>query len=278
MGVLFGYDRGMKFLMLTGFLVFVSLAFFNVPEDTVSAEQPAAAARALLVELSSLPEVSAKAYEVFDVQTGEILLAYNAEESLPIASVTKLFTAAKVLDSAVAEPLIITNQDIATEGRSGKLEAGQEYSGHELLFPLLIESSNDAATALARTFGEIPLAGHFLDDASGLSDKNIATVSQLSGEVRSLYARLPHLFDVTTLQQYIGEHTGWINNSPVFDLPGYKGGKHGFTYAANQTLVAIFAEESLEDRELGYVLLGSDDVRTDTQTLRAAVKDSVRLE
>lgn len=268
----------MKSLILTGFLVFATLTFFNLPEDTVSAEQPAMVVRTMLVELEALPDVSAKAYEVFDMQTGDVLLVHNAEESLPIASVTKLFTAAKVMDSAEGESLIITAQDVATEGRSGKLEAGQQYSGHELLFPLLIESSNDAATALARTFGDIPLAGNMLDDASGLSAKNLASVSELATEIRSLYVRLPHLFDVTTLGQYIGEHTGWVNNSPVFDLPGYKGGKHGYTYAANQTLVAVFSEASLDDRELGYVLLGSDDVRADTQVLRAVIKNSVRLE
>lgn len=278
MRILFRYDKTMKFLILTGFFVFIGLSFLQVPEDTVMAEQSATPLRALLVEIDTLPEISAKAYEVFDMQTGDVLFAHNTEESLPIASVTKLFTAAKVIDSNENESLTITQTDVATYGRSGKLETGQEYSGHELLFPLLIESSNDAATALARTFGDIPLAGHVLDDASGLSANNIASVSELATEVRSLYERLPHVFDVTTLQQYVGEHTGWVNNSPVFDLPGYKGGKHGYTEAARQTLVAVFSEESLEDRELGYVLLGSDDVRADTELLRATVKDSVRME
>jgi D-alanyl-D-alanine carboxypeptidase len=61
-------------------------------------------------------------------------------------------------------------------------------------------------------------------------------------------------------------------------MPGYKGGKHGYTDAANQTLVAVFSEESLGGRELGYVLLGSDDVRLDTELLRTVIQNSVRFE
>jgi D-alanyl-D-alanine carboxypeptidase len=268
----------MRYIIPIGFLCFLSIAFFNAPEKAVSIEQTGTVAKSLLVELQSVPKTSAKAYEVFDVETGDILLFHNVEESLPIASVTKLFTAAKIMELVDDEPFVITREDVETEGRSGKLEAGQEYSAHELLFPLLIESSNDAATALSRKFGEVSLAGHVLADASGLSADNKATVSELSAEVRALYKKIPHVFDVTTLKQYIGHHTGWVNNSPVYDMPGYKGGKHGYTHEANQTLVAIFTEESLDNRELGYVLLGSDDVRADTETLRKIIQDSVRIE
>ena len=269
----------MRSAILLGFIFFVTVAFIQTPENKVSAKQVVTEpSRPLLVEINNAPQMSAKAYEIFDIETGDVLLSYNADESLPIASVTKLFTAAAVMEASNDEPLVITSKDVATKGRSGKLEVGQEYLNHELIFPLLIESSNDAATALARKIGEVSVGEHALADASGLSADNKATVTELSVEVRSLYTRLPHIFDVTTLKQYIGEHTGWVNNSPVYDLPGYKGGKHGYTVAAKQTLVAVFSEESLDDRELGYVLLGSDDIRADTEKLRAVVKDSVRLE
>ncbi|MEY3784476.1 MAG: hypothetical protein RLZZ230_798 [Candidatus Parcubacteria bacterium] len=223
------------------------------------------------------PTVTAKAYGVFDMETGELLLSQDANESLPIASVTKLFTAAELLreEDSLDETVTITDNDVATEGRSGKLEIGQTYKAHELLFPLLLESSNDAATALARTIAPIPLAGEILSDGSGLSSQNKASVSQLATEVKNLYISMPHLFDITTLSQHVGEYTGWVNNSPVKDMVGYKGGKHGYTEAAGRTLVAIFAEPSLDNQEFGYILLGSDDIKADTLALRAAVANSV---
>ncbi|MCA9354759.1 MAG: serine hydrolase, partial [Candidatus Kaiserbacteria bacterium] len=225
---------------------------------------------------ASLP-VTAKAYGVFDVESGELLLAHNEEAELPVASVTKLFTAAAALRAADT-PLTITAADVATEGRAGKLHAGDEYSVHELLFPLLLESSNDAATALERVVGPVVVAGREFGDAAGLSSRNIASVHSLVTEVRSLYLTEPHIFDITKLSQKVGEYTGWINNSPVRDLPGYQGGKHGYTEAAGRTLTAIFKEDSLGGHELGYIILGSTDIKRDLIALRQVVEDSVELQ
>lgn len=221
--------------------------------------------------------LTAKAYSVIDIETGEILLAYNASEELPIASVTKLFTAAALLSTPEKE-IVISATDVATEGRAGKLEAGQLYETHELLFPLLLESSNDAAATLERAVDEITLAGEPLADGSGLSAENRASATALAGEVRELYRTQPHIFDITRLKQYMGTYTGWVNNSPVHQLPGYRGGKHGYTQAAGRTLAAVFAEPALSDREFAYVILGSSDLKSDTLRLRAAIENSVHYQ
>ncbi len=219
--------------------------------------------------------IAAKAYGVFDVETGELLFGQNLEEELPIASVTKLFTAAKVLTqpNIFDESITITESDVVTEGGSGKLEVGQIYKVHNLLFPLLLESSNDAATALVRKVGDITFQNEILADGAGLSAENKASVNELAKETINLYKSEPHLFDITTLSQMVGEYTGWINNSPVRDLEGYRGGKHGYTVAANHTLVAVFAENALDDQEFVYVILGSDDLLADTEVLRAAMNN-----
>lgn len=231
----------------------------------------------LIVEEVVVP-VTAKAYSVVDIETGTILLAHNADEVLPIASVTKLFTAAALTADSYDTKVIITEADVATEGRAGKLEAGQVYSAHELLFPLLLESSNDAAAAIERVTGPISVAGKTLADAAGLSSKNQLSAAALAIEVQQLYRAQSHIFDITTLTQVVGSSTGWINNSPVADLPGYMGGKHGYTEAAGKTLAAIFIEPALHGRELGYVILGSTDIKADTLALREATVHSVRLQ
>ena len=225
-------------------------------------------------------KLSARAFGVFDIETGEILLTHNASEVLPIASVTKLFTAAAVLaKQAISEVVIITYEDVATEGRSGNLMVNQTYTAHELLFPLLLESSNDAATALMRTIdGEVLVADRKMADGSGLSARNQASVIELMRESTQLYQNFPHVFDITTLSQYVGTYTGWKNNSPVRNLPGYRGGKHGYTNDAGRTLLAVFAEEHLDDREFGYIILGSDNIVADVHAVREIVKHSVQLQ
>jgi D-alanyl-D-alanine endopeptidase (penicillin-binding protein 7) len=165
------------------------------------------------------------------------------------------------------------------------------YTSYELLFPLLLESSNDAAAALERagTGDLVALMNQSVRaagarattfaDASGLSSLNVSSAAELATLTQALYSTEPHLFDITRLNQRLGEYVGWTNNSPVRD-PRYLGGKHGYTEAAGRTLVALFNESLVggEERVLGYVLLGSADLAADVASLRQYVSESVRLE
>lgn len=272
---------GMRYglgLFCCGVIGYVLFGASGASDAATTSELQPTTSPELVVATTSEVDVSAVAYGVFDLQTGEVLFGENLTEQRPIASITKLFTAATALTAFDSETEItVTAADIATEGRAGKLVAGQSLSVRELLFPLLLESSNDAAAALERQLGPITYENHPFADGSGLFDENLASVVELSSLTRSLYLSEPHIFDITRLSQYVGTETGWVNNSPVADLPGYRGGKHGYTTAANRTLVAIFGDEHLDGRELVYVILGSNNVRNDIERLQAAVVDSVEL-
>lgn len=267
----------MRLIILSVFIVIVGFLFFQTDTPSLAEVETESQYARLIVDDFDVTGVTARAYCVFDLETGDIIFSYNPEEVLPIASITKLFTAAETMKLQESEYLTITEADVATEGRAGKLEAKQKYKVHELIFPLLLESSNDAAAALGRKIGSVSIASHKLEDTSGLSPKNKASALELSQEIRKLYISNPHIFDITKLKQYVGEYTGWINNSPVYDLQGYMGGKHGYTIEAKKTLAAFFAEQSLDDREVGYIILGSDDVREDVMKLREVVENSVHI-
>jgi D-alanyl-D-alanine carboxypeptidase len=267
----------------------VAFAYSNI----VSSSQPVAALETTKTFSVSeaLPETAAKAYAVFDLETGEVLLAKNIDTVLPIASITKLFTAAVINKSFnQGEKIKITSSDVAAEGGAGKLAAGQEFTYHDLLFPLLLESSNDAAAAFERvTSGEVvvemntladsagALATKFAD-ASGLSDRNVSTASDLMILLSYLNQNEKHVLDITSLKKYVGPHTGWLNNSPVM-TDSYQGGKHGYTEAANRTVAALFEETfGNEKRTVGYIILGSPDLKKDMQILRSFLATEVTYE
>ncbi len=232
-----------------------------------------------------LPEA---AFRIFDVETGEVLVEQNADAVLPIASVTKLVAASALMKNDILkEEGVVTAADVAADGRAGKLVPGNQYTYRELLFPLLLESSNDAAAVFMRaTKGEVlkdmgalalklQMKETVFADVSGLSDKNVSSVSDLGKFLTYLAKEDKRTLDITRLEQYVGPHTGWINNSPVKDK-SYRGGKHGYTLAANRTLVALFAEEfESESRVLGYIILGSGDLASDTALLRTFTSKAV---
>lgn len=255
----------------------------EAPVSPVTAVPPEPSSVILATEAQ--PDLlTARAYVAFDVETGALLTAHREHEVVPIASVTKLLTAATVLRTLdLTATATISEADVANEGRAGRLSAGSTYTFYDLLFPLLLESSNDAAAVYERVTNgdlirrmnayavELGAATLSVADTSGLSPENVASAHDLLVLTRSLYGTLPHLFDITQLSKRVTEDLVWVNNSPVLTT-SYKGGKHGFTEAADRTLVALYDEEiGGEVRTVGYILLGSSDLKQDIRTLRSFV-------
>lgn len=234
----------------------------------------------------------ADSFLIFDEESGTEIASKNAQEVLPIASVTKLFSASLFYAHADLEATTsITWGDVNTEGDAGRLRPFEVYSYRELMYPLLLESSNDASMAMLRVYPTLleDMNRYVLDagfthtvfaDPSGLSSENVSTAYELALLVRKMRKEYEHVFDITRLTQFIGTHTGWMNNNPLFGLEGFKGGKHGFTYEANRTVVVFFDETlaSGDVRTIGYVLLGSPDLKTDIVLLREEVRKNVTIE
>lgn len=262
-------------------LTFISVQVLSYEPTTLLATTTTSS---VVVTPSSLPvpTTTAAAFIVFDVDTGTVLAEKDADTPHPIASVTKLLTAAAVLEAFNPESTTtISRQDVDGEGESGNLHPQEVYTYRELLFPLLLSSSNDAAGALLNaTKGKLidvmmQVASSSgtthtqLADASGLSAKNVASARDLMMITRDVSTKYPFIFDVSRLPQYVGTYTGWQNNNPVSQTVGYQGGKHGYTPEAGRTLVGEFSE-SMEtgSRTIGYILLGSSNLKNDVQQLR----------
>ncbi len=217
---------------------------------------------------------------VFDPETGAVLTGENLDTERPIASVSKLFTAYVVMESEKKdEAFTITAADIATPGRSGKLTYGEMVTPYTLLFPLLIESSNDAAVAISRYMGDefdtrihtvaetLALSHTTITEPSGLSARDISSVRDLATFYTYLAKNEPHILDITRLPIYIALRDGYMNNNPAVHIDTYKGGKHGFTDEAGRTFVGAFTGEN--GKNIGVVLLGSTDLLHDIEILRA---------
>jgi len=96
------------------------------------------------------PEVQAKSAIIFDVSTNQILFEKNARTRYPIASLTKIMTGALILESGNLNDIVrITPEMITGEDVNVGLRVGEEIKVRDLLYALLLKSSNDAARALA---------------------------------------------------------------------------------------------------------------------------------
>jgi D-alanyl-D-alanine carboxypeptidase len=273
-----------------GFFVLVVVLLLAYSSGDFSSASPTIENKTLSYQIDETSSLTSSAYVVFDVETGEVLLENRSTEVLPIASVTKLFTAVAMNKRDLLATTTISYQDTWAEEDFGKLRAGEKYQLRELLFPLLLESSNDAAAHFERvTKGEVVsdmnqlvkelgLKNTTLADASGLSFNNVSTADDLAHFLSYLYREESYILDITTLKQYVGPYTGWVNNNPVLGRD-YKGGKHGYTEAAKRTGSVLFSETiSGNKKTIGYVVLGSQSLAMDVSVLRDFVHSHIRFE
>jgi D-alanyl-D-alanine carboxypeptidase (penicillin-binding protein 5/6) len=231
----------------------------------------------------SFPRVSAKAYLVADLHTGEIIVSKNRYEQYPIASLTKLMTALVSLKHQdQSEMVIISREATRAHGKQGGLTPGEEMSISNLMYPLLLESSNDAAEALAlfedrnvfldqmnNMSTEIGLEDTFFDDPSGLSAHNVSTPNDLFELIRYIHQNNSSIFSITRQREYGSSGHKWFNNSKFRNDKRYYGGKNGYTDEANHTLISIF-DLPLElegKRRVAIILLQSENTERDTNNI-----------
>ena len=104
--------------------------------------------------LAAGPSVHARAYLVEDGRNGEVLLAHNQGERVPIASLTKMMTVLLTLEHSRLSDMVTISPDAAAVGESSiGLRAGERVSVRDLVEAALIQSANDAAWALADHVG-----------------------------------------------------------------------------------------------------------------------------
>lgn len=99
------------------------------------------------------PRVKAKAMFCVDRSSNRIVLAENESAPLPIASITKLLTAMVAIDKMDLDQVVETPSDILeVEKHTVGIRPGDLFTVRDLLHGMLIESGNDCAEALARSY------------------------------------------------------------------------------------------------------------------------------
>jgi len=228
-------------------------------------------------------KISAKAFLVGDLNTGEVIISKNQDQKFPIASISKLMTALVTKEISTEEEITkITKTAIATEGQNGELKLGEKIKISDLLYPLLLESSNDAAEALAEHFDrnsfiakmnqeaeKLQMTSTSFGDPSGLSSLNQSTPSDLFKLTGYLIQQQPDLFKITTKRSYSNKKHNWSNISQFLGKNSYLGGKSGYTDPAKQTVISLFnlplGQNGL--RPIAITLLQSEDRKKDVEAI-----------
>ena len=178
-------------------------------------------------ENAKFPNIGAKYFLVGDLETKQVIFSRGENESVPIASVTKLMTAV-IADEKIGleKDIVVSRRAVSYTGEQGNLRVGERYSVENILYPLLLESSNDAAEAISEfedrdLFIEdmnkkaelLKMEKTSYSDPSGLSSKNVSSPADLLTLANYISRYRNFIFEITQNKSYKFANKSWNSNS-----------------------------------------------------------------
>src|SRR4051794_16812944 len=203
-------------------------------------------------------DVSAEAWVVADLDSGDIIAARDPHGRHRPASIIKVLVAVQALRELPIHKVVAGTQDDANaEGTKVGVGENGFYSINDLLHGLLMHSGNDAAHALSVQLGGMDTALQKINDLAGKlggRDTRAATPSGLDGPGMStsaydigLFYRYawenPTFADIVATRSFDFPGRGDVgypvenDNQLLYNYPGAMGGKTGYTDDAGQTFV-----------------------------------------
>lgn len=239
------------------------------------------------------PYIRAGAAMLLNDQGKYPLYSKNADTPVPIASITKVMTAAVVLDIYKLDDKIKVKKE-ATEVMGSKinLETNEKITVESLLYGLLMNSGNDTAMALAtgkltldqfvakmnEKAKEFGLENTSFKDPAGLDDSGRSNAKDIALLFSYMLKNETFLKIVGTAEYEIASTDGKIthqlkNSNRIVngELPfeGVIGGKTGFTPDAGHGLVCAASRDS---NTLIAVIL-----KTDSSSVSASAEENRKL-
>ena len=229
----------------------------------------------LITSAADKPTVNATGAILLDAETGRVLWGKNEHKPLAMASTTKIMTAVLALENGQMDDIVIVSAKAARAPKMKMhLTQGEKIRLGDLMLALMLESSNDAAVAIAEH-----LSGTVEDFCAKMTNKarELGANNTIFETPNGLDAgnHQSTAYDLAIITRYALTVPGFIEltNTPNADIksdkrsyslnnknrllrefPGANGVKTGFTNKAGHCFVGAAKRE---DMQLISVVLAS---------------------
>jgi D-alanyl-D-alanine carboxypeptidase len=214
--------------------------------------------------------IVSKRYIVVDAETGEIYAQRGMHERVPLASLTKIFTAIEAIEDAPdAYEITTVEADLVTwEATQVGFGPGETFTLRDLVYGMMVSSGNDAAKAIARSLGGVEgdsadqAVARFMERVNarvrdmGLTDTNLvnpdgwgvpnhySTAYDIAAFTR--YAlRYPRFVEAISAEEYVSSG-GYrlVNTNKMMDRwDDLLGGKTGYDDTAGYCLMQVARQD-----------------------------------
>ena len=234
--------------------------------------------------------VDAKAALLVELNTGEILVSQNAEESAYPASLTKIMTCLLTIENGNLDDIVTVSEtalaDMDPAGSTADLQVGEEISVEDLLYCMMLSSANEACNVAAEYVSgsidafvalmneraaELGCTGTHFANPHGLHEEDhyttamdLARITEEALQNKTFYqicTTTDYVVPVTNLSEERTLHTTnyLVSDSMTSDYYYARaaGVKTGFTTPAGRCLITTATDGNLD---LLSIVLGADTV------------------
>lgn len=282
------------------FLVFGELYFFNKQLEEWIAQREVSPIL-LDVKIEDYPYVqnyfepaiSANTAAIREVDSQVLVYKKNVDVRFSLASVTKLMTALVALEYFNANSVITINSPVV-EGSNMGFYKGEKFYLKDLIYAMLLPSSNEAAFAIADNYPggskafvarmnkraeELRLFNtHYADPAGLDDDNNYSTASDMS-RLGTIVMRNSTIAGIVSTKKVVikdmdGQEYSFENLNKLLGVDGVNGIKTGTTEGAGQVLLT---SKSSDGHSYVIVVMRSIDRFSDTLNLIKLIDNNIKF-
>lgn len=228
---------------------------------------------------NAFPNLTSGNYLVADLDSGFVFAEENSDKERPIASITKLMTALVIAENInLKKSITVKEWMLNGYGSSDNLIENDILRVIELFYPLLVESSNNAAIVMSYFLGKeqtlnlmnekaksILMPNTVFADTSGYDPGNISTAQDLFYLARYIKNNRPPIFEITRGEDVpsfgaVKFDIDEMWNKNVFSTDAtFIGGKTGFIKESKYNGLFVFRFKTKDniERNIAIILLGS---------------------
>ena len=238
-------------------------------------------ANAAAAPIPKAPDVNARAYLLTDYQSGRVLAEEHADDREEPASLTKLMTAYVVFTALkegrlkLTDMVTISEHAWRAEGSRTFVQVGTQIPVDILIKGMIIQSGNDATTALAEKVGgtepafaqimneyakRLGMKNSHFENSDGLPSPNhYVTARDMTTLAKALIRDFPEYYPLFSMHEFLWNNIKQQNRNGLLTRdPTVDGLKTGHTDAAGFCLVTSAKRDNMR---LISVVMGSPSVK-----------------
>ena len=246
----------------------------------------------LLTSKSTLPDLTAKSWVIYEPETGWVLAQKNADLKIEPASLTKLMTTYIAFDLLqkgeinLDDKVVISKKSWQMPGSRMFAEVGDSVSLISILKGIIIQSGNDASVAIAEHIAgtesafavimnleaeKLGLKNTSFKNSSGLpAEEHYSSASDIAVLSAAIIKRFPDYYAWFAVKEFEFNNIAQKNRNDLLWLDNKVDGlKTGYTEAAGYCLASTSVDDGMR---IIAVVTGTDSNKTRIEESTALLK------